>query len=627
MSRRLTAIVAADIASYSALMGADEVATVRDLKGHQSVIFPMIAGYSGRIIDTAGDGVMAEFASVLNAVKCAAAIQETMAERNAAVEPDRRMQFRIGINQGDVVFDEQRIYGDGINIAARLEGVTEPGGICISGKVYEEIKGKVELQFIDMGEQQFKNIPELVRTYKVRLSGNTGGVTRSAAQPAQPSHRTRWLLVSAALLVLVGAGGAWWGLRSRLASDWGSHKATPRLSIVVLPFSNLSGDPEQDYFADGITEDLTTDLSRIAGSFVIARNTAFTFKNKATDVRHIGRELGVRYALEGSVRRIGNEVRVSAQLIDTATGAHLWADRFDGDRSKLGQLQDDVTARLARSLDLQLTEAENRRAQQERPNNPDAVDLAMRGWAALNRPRSRESVTEARDLFERAMQMDPLLQSALIGLSRALANLASARWTDDVEQALARATDLASRALLAEPQNALAHLAKCEALRTRRFDEAIAECEAAIAHNPNLPPSYGSLALTKIFAGRSEEAFAPLEMALRLSPRDPFLHYWYLLMGHAHEHLGHHEEAIQWATKSVTATTAPMWIAYIDLIAAYGWTGQTEKAPGAITALHKLMPGYTAQKWVTTEFSSNPTFIAQQQRMGEGLRKAGLPEQ
>jgi len=192
MSRRLTAIVAADIASYSALMGADEVATVRDLKGHQSVIFPMIAGYSGRIIDTAGDGVMAEFASVLNAVKCAAAIQETMAERNAAVEPDRRMQFRIGINQGDVVFDEQRIYGDGINIAARLEGVAEPGGICISGKVYEEIKGKVELQFIDMGEQQFKNIPELVRTYKVRLSGNTGGVTRSAAQPAQPSHRTRW---------------------------------------------------------------------------------------------------------------------------------------------------------------------------------------------------------------------------------------------------------------------------------------------------------------------------------------------------------------------------------------------------------------------------------------------------
>ena len=286
MERRLAAILAADIAGYSALMGADEARTVRDLKGHQAVVLPMIGEFAGRIIDTAGDGILAEFASVVNAVKCALAIQGTMAERNAAIEPPRRMQFRVGINIGDVVFDDVRIYGDGINVAARLENIAEPGGICISGKVYEEINGRIELACEDIGEQQLKNIARPVRAYRVHVNG----IATSAASPLPDKP-----------------------------------------SIAVLSFQNMSGDAEQEFFTDGITEDLITDLSKVSGLFVIARNSSFVYKGRPAKVQDIGRDLGVRFVLEGSVRKAANRVRITAQLIDATTGGHLWAERFDRD--------------------------------------------------------------------------------------------------------------------------------------------------------------------------------------------------------------------------------------------------------------------------------------------------------
>ena len=281
--RRLAAILAADIAGYSALMGADEEATVRDLKAHQAVVLPMIGEHGGRIIDTAGDGVLAEFASVLNAVKCAVAVQKTMAERNADVDAARRMQFRVGVNQGDVVFDDARVYGDGVNVAARLEAIAEPGGICISAKVHDEIRGKIDIELKDMGPQQLKNIAEPVRVYQIEVC-RTG---------AAPHHSTR---------------------KAPLALP-------DKPSIAVLPFTNLSGDPEQDYFSDGITEDIITELSRFSELFVIARNSSFQYKGKSPDVRQVGRELGVRYVLEGSIRRVGDRVRITAQLIDAMTGA------------------------------------------------------------------------------------------------------------------------------------------------------------------------------------------------------------------------------------------------------------------------------------------------------------------
>jgi TolB-like protein len=314
-SRRLAAILAADIAGYSALMGADEARTVRDLKGHQAVVLPMVGEFGGRIIDTAGDGILAEFPSVVNAVKCAVAIQSKMAERNTGIEPERRMQFRVGINIGDVVFDEARIYGDGINVASRLEVIAEPGGICISSKVYEEISGRIGLTYDDMGQQQLKNIARPVRAYRVRVDRAAPTSAPALALPDKPS-------------------------------------------IAALPFQNMSGDPEQEYFADGMVEEIITALSRIPWLFVIARNSSFTYRGRAVDVKQVGRELGVRYVLEGSVRKSANRVRITGQLIDATTNAHLWAEHFDGTLEDIFDLQDHVATSVAGAIAPKLEQAE-----------------------------------------------------------------------------------------------------------------------------------------------------------------------------------------------------------------------------------------------------------------------------
>src|SRR6202048_2053353 len=340
VERRLSAILAADIAGYSALMGADEAGTVRDLKGHQAVVLPMIGNFAGRIIDTAGDGILAEFPSVVNAVKCAVSIQSKMAERNAAIEPERRMQFRVGINIGDVVYDEARIYGDGINVAARLEGIAEAGGICISSKVYEEISGRIDLTYEDIGEQQLKNIARPVRAYHLRLDSTV----TSAPAPALPD----------------------------------------KPSIAVLPFVNMSGDQEQEYFVDGMTEDLITDLSKVSGLFVIARNSSFTYKGKAVDMKRIGRELGVRHVLEGSVRKAGNRVRITAQLIDTGSGGHVWAERFDRDLTDIFSMEDEVIEKIVRALAVTLTQGEERGAPPRRSRGGGGYGVGV--WRAGDAP-------------------------------------------------------------------------------------------------------------------------------------------------------------------------------------------------------------------------------------------------
>ena len=338
IQRRLAAILAADIAGYSRLMHADEAATVRDLKAHQSVILPLVGRHGGRIIDVAGDGIMAEFPSVIGATECAVEIQTVMAERNAGVSENRRMRFRIGINLGDVIHDDSRIYGDGINIAARLEALAEPGGVLVSHTVYDQVRGKLPFTFDDVGERQVKNIEQPVRMYRLHIPGASAEAVAPLHRRPATTDRRRWIAWGlAAFLVLVGAAGAWWMGSRWFHSPQADSPGAPRLSIVVLPFRNLSGDPSEDYFADGITEDLTSDLSRIAGSFVISRNTAFTFKDKAVDARQVGRELGVRYVLEGSVRRMGGTVRVNAQLIDAGTGAHLWAEQMDVDHEHAGE--------------------------------------------------------------------------------------------------------------------------------------------------------------------------------------------------------------------------------------------------------------------------------------------------
>jgi TolB-like protein/class 3 adenylate cyclase len=627
--RRLAAILAADIAGYSRLMHADEAATVRDLKAHQSVILPLIGRHGGRIIDTAGDGIMAEFPSVIGATECAVEIQTVMTARNREVPQGRRMLFRIGINLGDVIHDETRIYGDGINIAARLEALAEPGGVLVSNNVYDQIRGKLPLTFDDVGERQVKNIEQPVRMFRVHIPGvSTEAVARLQERSAMTT-RSRWIAWGlAAFLILGGAALAWWMGWRLFQGPRADSPEAPRLSVVVLPFRNLSGNPSEDYFADGITEDLTSDLSRIAGSFVISRNTAFTFKDKAVDARQVGRELGVRYVLEGSVRRMEGAVRVNAELIDAGTGAHLWAEQVDVDRGALASLPDNfgIANRLARTLSVELVNVEGRRAQRA---DPDAVDLAMRGWSLLNGgPTNKDDVQRSVALFEDALRIDPANGQARVGLAQALTLIYRNRWDPEPAQVLARADEAATRAISAAPNYAPAHSVKAEVLGlANRFDAALATYDRAIALDRNHAVAYVGRARNLILVGRAAEALAPVEHAIRLSPRDPELYVWYFVRCHASTHLERDASTIEWCNKSI-ATGKTFFFAYVDLASAYAWRGQKAEAAAAVAELLKLRPGYTVQRLEQegSEASDSPVFRREYKRIVEGARRAGLPE-
>src|SRR5262245_20902965 len=409
-SRRLAAILAADIAGYSTLMGADEARTVQDLKGHQAVVLPMIGQFDGRIIDTAGDGILAEFNSVANAVECAVAIQDTMRSRNAGTDAHRKMQYRIGINLGDVIYDDSRIYGDGINVAARLESLAKPGGICISSKVYEDVRGKIDLGYDDMGEQQLKNIAQSVRCYQVsgiKRTASLLGDAKSLALPDQPS-------------------------------------------IAVLPFTNLSGDPDQEYFGDGIAEDILTDLAKLRWLFVIARNSSFTFRGKAVDVRLVSRELGVRYVLEGSVRRAGNRIRVTGQLIDATTGAHVWASRYDRDLADIFAVQDEITAAIAAAIRPAIIDVEQRRALHKPAEHLGAWEAYHRGLWHLAMD-SREHLEIARNFFEQATVIEPSFAAAYAALARIACRVSYSFQATSLSEAARAAERLARRALALDP--------------------------------------------------------------------------------------------------------------------------------------------------------------------------------
>jgi TolB-like protein/class 3 adenylate cyclase len=390
VGRRLSAIVAADVAGYSRLMGLDEVGTARALREYRAVSDKLVAKHGGRIVKTTGDGLLLEFASVVDALECAVAMQTVMAQLNENVPQEQRMLLRIGINLGDILIEGDDISGDGVNIAARLEGIAEPGGICISSSVYDQVRGKVAVEFSDLGEQSLKNIARPVRAYAV-VRDNLDAET--------------------------GVGHATLG------------QSAPHLSIVVLPFANIGGDAEQDYFVDGVTECLTTDLSRIAGAVVIARKTAFTFKGKAVDVKRIGRELNVRYVLEGSVQRGGQRVRINVQLIDAETGNHLWAERFDKAAADLFDMQDEIVSRLANALDAQLVAAEARRA--ANTLHPSSMDAYFQGKANLNRGITPEFLAQAQGFFERALALDPRNVDALWGAALVDVSIGAGFLTDE----------------------------------------------------------------------------------------------------------------------------------------------------------------------------------------------------
>jgi len=619
--RKLTSVVVADIVGYSRLTAEDEEGTLACLREVRSeLVDPAVVRHRGRVVKTMGDGFLIEFPSVLDAVRSSLEIQHGLGDRKIA-DGSAAIRLRVGIHVSDVIVEpDGDLLGDGVNIAARLQELAEPGGIAVSRTVVDHVRNKLEQRFDSLGVQRVKNITEPVGVYRL-VAGSPAPRQNVVGRLLRIGGQRTRLVAAVVIFILVAAGGATsWYLQTR------NRQPTHRLSIVVLPFSNLSNDPEQDYFADAITNDLTTDLSRIEDSFVIAPSTARSYAGKNLKAKQIGSELNVRYILDGSLRRTENQIRINAQLTDTETETTVWSDRFDGDWTKSMQLEDEITGRLARRLDLELTNEESRRAQAERPNNPDAVDLTMRAWSVLNQPYSREQLEQSRSLFEQALHIDAGLPKALVGLSQTLATEVNYRWSAAPEEALVRANDAVNRVLSAYPEDAMAHFVKGEIFRAggKEFESAIGEFNAAILINPSLAPAYASLGNTEIRAGRAQEAFVPLETAIRLSPHDPLLNVWYFNICHAHTHLGQDSSAIEWCRRSVAVS--PFWISYVDLASAYAWTGRKEEAQAAVRELLKLMPNYTVERWTHAGFSNNPVFLTQYQRIIEGLRKAGLPE-
>jgi TolB-like protein len=577
----LAAIVAADVAGYSRLMGLDEVGTARTLREHRKVTDALVAQHGGRIVKTTGDGVLLEFPSVVDAVEYAIAMQEAMAQRNEGVPQDRRMLFRIGINLGDILIEGDDILGDGVNVAARLEGIAEPGCICISSSTYEQVRGKVPAAFTDMGEQNLKNIASPIRVYALGPSAN--------AHPTAP-------LPSSA----------------------------PRLSLVVLPFANIGGDPEQEYFVDGVTESLTTDLSRISGAFVIARNTAFTFKAKAVDVKKLGRELNVRYVLEGSVQRGGNRLRVNVQLVDAETGNHLWAERFDRPAVDLFDMQDEIVSRLANTLNAQLIAVEARRA--ERSPHPDAMDMYFQGWSWFNRGPTLETNAQAKRFFERALLLDPYSVEALVGTAAVDILNFSNLFIDDRTARLAAAETAALKALSLAPNHAMANrILGAVQIFTNRVAQGIAQCERALALDRNLASAHGSIGMAKYMIGRGVETETHIMEALRLSPLDYYAPLWMMYGGAAKLWVGNDAGAVTWLRRSVE-TNRSNALGQFYLAAALAQFGELQEAQAVARAAIALLPGFTIRRYRASAACDHPAYLAGRERTYEGLRLAGVPE-
>jgi TolB-like protein/class 3 adenylate cyclase len=590
-TRKLAAILVSDVVGYSRLAGADEdriLARLRTLRS--DLIDPTIAVHHGRVVKRTGDGAIVEFRSAVDAVNFALEIQRAMAERNAEVAPGRRIEFRIGIHLGDVVEESDGdLMGDGVNIAARLEGLAEPGGVCLSEDAWRQVRDKLKEAFVDIGEKALKNIARPMRVYALGPGSATAGPAPSFAHVEK--------------------------------------REPPRLSLVVLPFANLGGDAEHEHFVDGITENLTTDLSRIRGALVIARNTAFTYKGRPLDVKTIGRELNVRYVLEGSVQRGGARMRVNVQLIDAETGSHLWAERFDKTLADLFDIQDEIVARLANALNAQLVTAEARRAEQA--PNPDSMDLYFQGLAWLNKAWTPENFAQARRFFDRALTADPDNVDALIGSARADATAGALLFVTDPMAAFAAAEAKLTTALSSVPDHALGHMyLGLVEIWTKRAAQGIAECEHALALDRNLAHAHSLIGFGKVFLGRAEETEADTVEALRLSPRDTLAYVWMTRAGVAKNNLGSWEQAVAWFRRAIEANRNFPSV-YFWLAAALAQLGRLDEAHSAVKSGLALSPGFTVcgvrAGW--TARSDDPTYLASLEPVFEGMRKAGVPEQ
>jgi adenylate cyclase len=588
-TRRLAAILAADVVGYSRLIGKDEGGTLRDLKAIRSdLIDPTIAAHNGRLVKTTGDGLLVEFSSVVDALRCATEFQQRMSERNESVSLDRRIEFRIGVHQGDVVVDDGDILGDGVNVAARLQELADPGGICVSARVQEDAAGRLHLAYEDMGQQQLKNIARTVHCLRV-----------SAID--RPNRRTTLSYAASAA----------------------------RLSIVVLPFANLSNDPEQEHFADAITEDITTDLSRISDSFVIARNTAFTYKRRPVDIKLLGRELGVRYVIEGSVRPVGAEVSINVQLIDAESGAHLWADKFDVDRANLYEAQNQITGRLARSFDLQLTVAADQRIAREAATHPDAQALVLTGRAWLIRPSSLRTRQEAQRAFERALIVNPQSVDAKVYLALTLVSNSLDGWSRSPVEDRARAEELLLEALEQASNLFRAHYTMGILRRSQGIlVEAQIELETAIALNRNYGDAAFQLGLVLAFRGLPEAGIAFVEKSIRLSPQDPNLAVYMAVLGACHFLLGRVNQAID-LLRRARAVNPRYWYIHYWLAGALGLKGDVDEARTVLAKAIDLKPEVSSFARYSAQhpWESDGAYLRlRANTLDAGLRRVGFPD-
>jgi TolB-like protein/class 3 adenylate cyclase len=588
IERKLAAILVTDMVGYSRLASVDEDRTLARLRTLRSdLLDPTISAHRGRTVKRTGDGSVVEFRSVVDAVRCSIELQNGLAERNVGLPPERRIEFRVGIHLGDVVEESDGdLMGDGVNIAARLEGLAEPGGICLSEDAYHQVRDRIQEECVDLGDRTLRNIARPVRIYALK--------SRSGGAASAPRVTAR------------------------------ENQTPPHLSIVVLPFVNLDGDPRHEYFADGVTENLTTDLSRITGSFVIGRHTAFTYKGKAFSLKQIGRDLNVRYALEGSVQRSGKQMRVNAQLVDAESGSHLWAERFDKPVASLFEMQDDIVARLANTLNAQLVAAEARRA--ERVPHPDSMDLYFQGLAWLNKGLTPEFTAQALGLFEHALMLDPENVDALVRRALTISIAASTSFAEDRAARFAAAEASLVKALSLAPEHAWAHLAMGYVLGvSNRPERGIASGERALALDRNLAGAHTLIGLNKSLIGRGDETEAHVQEALRLSPRDAWAYAWLSIVGFAKNFLGRHDEAIVWLQRSIDCNrNNPM--CHFHLAGALARLDRLEEAQAAVKAGLTLNPHFTIAGFRVAAWSDNPAYLFQRERLINGLREAGVPE-
>jgi adenylate cyclase len=633
LRRRLTAVLLADVVGYSRLMSADEEGThLRLTRYTQDLIDPAVSKHHGRLIRSMGDGMLVEFDSALDAVRCGIEIQRGLAEHEPG-DAERRIQLRIGINTGDVIVDERDIYGHSINIAARLEGLAEPGQIYVTRGVRDQLSGHPELRFEARGERRVKNIDRPIRVYRVDYDPEPGPKTavqklaafaRGLLGRGFPLAPRSTSLIGAALLAAL----AFLGLAAPPA--WfKSAPLPPRNSIVVMPFNNFSPDSQQGYVADALTDDVTTDLARLKGTFVIARGTAFTFKGKTVDAREVGRECNVRYLLEGSIIRSGSQIETNVQLIDAQTGGHIWADRFESTISDIFQLQAAVTGRIAASLDIQLTKAEGERAMQQTTADPDAVDLRLQAMALYISGITPEHMYAARRLLEHSVQLDPHSAESWAWLAEVIITEYLHHWKVGKED-LEAAEQAVNKAVALDPNIAQAYYAEGLLRRAKgQHNGALEAFSRALELNPNLPRALAEKGNELILLGRPADAPPLVEEAIRLSPRDPSLGGFYWIVGRANFFASDYPDAITWLRRAV-ALRPNDWFNQLYLVSAYALNRQSDEAKRVLQEFNSnpQFAGYTIERVNASEKTNpddNPVVVTARQKLREGLQLAGMP--